>query len=378
MTATAPAQPRFVRRTTLGPNEYRKNFRQIDGDIISAVTSEEADRVTPLMSKVYLRLVGAPGRYWERDGVLRFESEQRDDGQFTAWEALCEVVGVASATARKALRWMHEQGIVGYFAGKNGVGIRVFLNRATSSIGARAAGQKILEFRRASTDGVRASRDEAAFKDSYADLEVLEKDVNPHAPKNGAEQGEKVMKHPDPDQTRSAYPAPGDGSVNVPPRTAFRVEVPIEEIVTRLRRELAPELQSAARQAFASEHERTREWLESRGLPKAARVAQREAYNVLRKYGVIREAAQAPPAEVGRSGHTAQEPQPLSDGEVDELAHACVAMLEVQGQSVERTLGEMSAEVGGFLLPADLPRVRARTEALLHESKRCRTSLNNL
>src|SRR5688572_18730992 len=181
MPAQAAATPRFVRRTALGPNEYRRNFRQIDGDVISAVTSREADRVTPLMSKIYLRLVHAPAEYWERDGVLRFEGELRDERHVTAWDALCEVVGVASATARKALLWMHGQGIVGYFAGKNGVGIRVFINRATSSIGSRAAGQKILEFRRASFEGVRTSTDEVAFSDSFADLEVSDTDCNPRA-----------------------------------------------------------------------------------------------------------------------------------------------------------------------------------------------------
>src|SRR5688572_31492262 len=178
MPAQAAATPRFVRRTALGPNEYRRNFRQIDGDVISAVTSREADRVTPLISKIYLRLVHAPAEYWERDGVLRFKGELRDDGQVTAWEALCEMVGVASATARKALLWMHGQGIIGYFAGKNGVGIRIFLNRAMSSIGSRA-GQKILEFPRASSEGARTSADEAPFSDSFADLEVSDTDTNP-------------------------------------------------------------------------------------------------------------------------------------------------------------------------------------------------------
>jgi hypothetical protein len=362
--------PRFVRRTQLGPNEYRKNFHQIDGDVISAVTSAEADRVTPLMSKIYLRLVHAPARYWERHGVLRFESELRDDSHVTAWEALCEVVSVSSATANKALRWMHEQGIIGYFAGKNGVGIRVFLNRAASSIGTRAAGQKILEFPRASSHEARTSADEAAFKDSFADLEVSDTDCNPRAPKNGAEQTEMVKTAPDPHPTRSGHPPQGFGLENMPPpRTALRVEVPIEEIVSRLRHELEPSLQSAARRAAAQEHERTREWLESRGLPKAARVAQREAYNVLRKYGVIRHAAQSACADVCR-GHIVQEPQTLSDGEVEELAQACVAMLEVKGQSIELTLSEMSAEAGGFLLPEDATRVRARGEALLHDSRR--------
>src|ERR1051325_12226037 len=105
MTANTAA-PRFVRRTRLGPNEYRKDFRQIDGDIISAVTSEEADRVTPLMSKIYLRLVNAPPQHLEREGVLRFEGGLSDDRRVTAWDELCKTGGVASATARKALRWM--------------------------------------------------------------------------------------------------------------------------------------------------------------------------------------------------------------------------------------------------------------------------------
>jgi hypothetical protein len=367
--ASGQGTPRFVRRTTLHADEYRKNFRQIDGDVIAAVTSEEADRVTPLMSKVYLRLVHAPAQYWERDGVLRFESELWDDGQVTAWQALCEVVGVASATARKALQWMHEQGIVGYFAGKNGVGIRIFLNRAASSIGSRA-GQKILEFRRASSGGARTSADEVAFSDSFADLEVSDSDINPRAPTSGAEQTGVVKTAPDPHPARSGHRSEGDGLKSVsPPRTALRVEVPVEEIVARLRHELEPSLQSAARRAAAQEHERTREWLESRGLPKAARVAQREAYNVLRKYGVIKGEAQTSQADVGRA-RPEQQHQPLSDVEVEELAQACVAMLEVKGQSVEVTLSEMSAEAGGFLLPADAPRVRARAAALLDDSRR--------
>ena len=374
MTARPLTATRFVRRTQLGPGEYRKNFRQIDGDVISAVTSEEADRVTPLMSKIYLRLVHAPARYWERDGVLRFEGELNDDGHVTAWEALCAVVGVASATANKALRWMHEQGIIGYFAGKNGVGIRVFFNRATSSIGARAAGKKILEFPPVSSGGARASRDEAAFSDSFADSEVSDTDLNPRAPQNGAEQSEVVKADPSP--THSSSPPQSVGSGNVPPqRTVLRVEVLVEEVVSRLKSELEPSLQSAAQRAAAREHERTREWLESRGLPKAARVAQREAYNVLRKYGVLKDVARASDMETGRGDYTPTAPQSLSEDEVEELAHACIAMLEVKGQSVQVTLSEMSAEAGGFLLPEDAPRVRAKAEAFLdgHRSQRDNT-----
>ncbi len=363
------AAPRFVRRTNLGPNEYRKNFRQVDCDVISAVTSEEADRVTPLMSKIYLRLVNAPAQYREREGVLRFEAELRDGARVGAWEALCELLGVASATASKALRWMHEQGVVGYFAGKNGVGIRVFLNRAASSIGTRETAQKILEFRRASSEGARTSADEVAFSDSFADLEISDTDCNPRAPKNGAEQTEAVKTEPDSHPTRSGYPPQSVGLENVlPPRTSLRLEVPVEEIVSRLRRELEP----SVRRAAAQEHERTREWLESRGLPKAARVAQREAYNVLRLHGLVGTAsweragfrAEVVEPEGGAAGARA-----LSTEEVRELAETCVAMLEVHGQAIDVTLAELSVEAGGVLLSEDAPKVRDLAESMAYAGR---------
>ena len=126
-------------------------------------------------------------------------------------------------------------------------------------------------------------------------------------------------------------------------------------------------MQAAARKAAAHEHERTRVWLESRGLPKAARVAQNEAYNVLRKYGVISETARSARAlaGVGRSDFTPPEPHLLTQEEIAELAEACVAMLETKGQSIELTLSEMSTEAGGFLLPEDAPRVRDKANSSL-------------
>jgi hypothetical protein len=68
---------------------------------------------------------------------------------------------------------------------------------------------------------------------------------------------------------------------------------------------------------------------------------------------------------VGRGGRASSEPRALSEVETEELAQACVAMLETQGRPVERTLSEMSSEAGGFLLPEDAARVRARAESLL-------------
>src|SRR3954468_22598022 len=123
MTQAATYSARFVRRTRLTALEYHRNFHKIDEDVIKTVTSTDADKITLLMSKIYLRMVNAPSHYWERENVLRFESELREGKQLKAWSLMCELMGVASATASKALAWMHEQGIIGYFAGKNGVGI---------------------------------------------------------------------------------------------------------------------------------------------------------------------------------------------------------------------------------------------------------------
>jgi hypothetical protein len=363
-------QPRFVRRTTLGANEYRRNFHQVDRDVIAAVTSEEADRVTPLMSKIYLRLVNAPAQYWEREGVLRFEAEMRDEAHVKAWDALCQVLGVASATANKALRWMHEQGIVGYFAGKNGVGVRVFINRAASSIGSRTAGKKILEFPPASSGGARASRDEAAFSDSFAVLESLDTDLNPRAPKDGADMKQVVKTTSEPTATawtlaRREKEAAEDGG----PTT---VAVPVGEIVGRLKAELEPCIRDAAARATAQsvsrEMERTREWFETKALPKAVRVAQRETYDLLRKHGELdaRHGWERAGLEVGRAAgnHVASAVRPLTPEEVRETAEVCVALLETQGKAIDVMLSEISSERGGWLLPEDAPRVREAAREL--------------
>lgn len=370
MTAPSAAAERFVRRTQLGRDEYRKNFRQLDGDVIAAVTSPEADAVTPLMSKIYLRLANAPEGHWEREGVLRFAGCEKDGRWVTGWEQLVMLAGVASATARKSLRWMHEQGVVGYFAGKNGVGIRIFLNRASSSIGRRPASeQKNLRLVRASTDASRASAGDTPFRDSFADSESLDTGENFCAPKNGADRTQVHRSLPEPvTRIPITHCAEGDVLTTAPQvPNAFT----LDDVVARLKAELEPAFQTAARQAAAREHERTREWLEQRGLPKAARVAQHEAYNVLRKYGVVGGPGRATHsrAVVGRSSFSPSGPHSLTGEDINDLAGACVALLETKGQSVELTLSEMSAEGGGFLLPDDAVRVRERVNNLLAVGK---------
>jgi len=379
MLAEAQTGNRFIRKTQLAPNEYRKNFHQIDREVMSVITSTEADQVTPLMSKIYLRLVNAPERFWEREGVLRIEAEVRDAKLLKAWAVLCELVGVASATASKALQWMHEQGIIGYFSGKNGVGLRIFLNRAVSSIGVRKApgSKKILAFPPASSERGAASRNEPAFNDSFAVLEISDKDLNSRAPKNGAEQKTFDKTSPAPAPTASVSrdvkiteDTEDDERLINATHQSLPSRIGLDEVIVRLRAELEPAMRLAARQAAASEHERTRQWLESRGLPKAARVAQYEAYNILRKHGLVSDSARSSraQAEVGRGYYTPPEPHPLTSAEVSEVAGACAAMLETKGQSIEVTLSEMSVEAGGFLLPEDAVKVREKAKSFLSAS----------
>jgi hypothetical protein len=368
---TLPSQ-RFIRKTELGPNEYRKRFRQIDDDIIATITSPEADQVTPLMSKIYLRLTNAPNNYWEQQGVLRFEAQVREGKHIKAWAVLCELLSVSSATANKALTWMHKEGIIGYFSGKNGVGMRIFLNRAISSIGIRLApgGKKNLDFSPASSGEARASQNETAFNDTFGDLENSDLDRNTGAPKNGADNS-----HPDKESSDQSpchaqneqTPSPVTKTTSSP---AQGYALPaVDEIVRRLKVELEPAMRTAAVQAAAREHERTREWLENRGLPKAARVAQREAFNVLRQHGIIKDSGRRAHRELmlGQHGQAPYRPKLLTADEIREVAEICVSMLEGQGQAIDVTLAEISNEAGGYLLAEDAPKVLELAESLARQ-----------
>ncbi len=369
-------QSRFVRRTTLREDEYRTNFRQIDRDAIELLKSAEARQVTHLMAALYLTLVDAPPEYWEREGVLRFTGDGSEGGPGTAWRQLVGLLGCGNTTAKKALDWMHAQGIVGYYAGKNGAGIRIFINRAVASIG-RRGGQKNLRLVRAPVQESRIPAAGTPFNDSFAVSEVLDTDLNPRAPKNGAET-EVVGK------TSSAPTRPQARGARTPhvseerehaatPPTAYAV--PIKEIVERLKSEIEPCVREiaahAAAQSTAREMERTRQWFETKALPKAVRVAQHETYDMLRKHRGVEgrhgQGSAGLEVERGSGDNTAVAARPLTADEIHETAEVCVALLETQGRSIEVTLSEISSEGGGWLLPEDAPRVReeARSLALL-------------
>lgn len=370
-------QSRFVRRTTLREDEYRTNFRQIDRDAIELLKSAEARQVTKLMAALYLTLIDAPPEYWEREGVLRFAGEDGEGGPITAWRQLVGLLGCGNTTAKKAVDWMHAQGVIGYYAGKNGAGIRIFVNRAVASIGRRGS-QKNLRLVRAPAQRSHTPAAGTLSSDSYADLEVLEKDLNPRAPKNGAETKPvgKTSSTPTPQSThasRTSHNREGGELLTTQP---FAGTVSVEEIVERLRNEIEPRLREAAARAAAQsaaqsasrEMERTRQWFETKALPKAVRVAQHETYGLLRKHGGVenRRGQGSAGLEVGRGAkdYNAAAARPLTAEEVRETAEVCVALLETQGKSIDVMLSEISSEGGGWLLPEDSPRVREAAREL--------------
>ncbi len=370
MTATTN---RFVRRTTLQADEYRKNFRQIDRDVIELLKSAEAKRVTRLMGTLYLTLIDAASEHWEREGVLRFTGEVGEGKPYTGWQQLVTLLDCGNSTAKKALDWMHEQGIIGYSAGKNGVGIRIFINRATASIGRREQ-QKNLRLVPAPIPETRTPTTGTPFKD--CSLEVEDTDKEFRAPKNGADITTSVEISSD--QTASLpntshqVAAPPEVKVDSVGTNTVSPFIPAS-LVAQLRDELEPQLRLIATQAAAGaaarEHERTRQWLDQHGLPKAARVAQREAYNIFKHQSAKIDAAERARADlqVGRNVAACSPPEvrPRTAAEIAEIAEVCVTMLEVQGKAIDETLAEISATSGGWVATEDVLKVSETAYALL-------------
>lgn len=120
----------FLPQTTPAPEQTRHNFTIFDNPVLDLLASAEAEKVCSKMLLIYARLKRADWKLWERPGVLYFGG----DDYHTAWESLCELAGVASATLAKALKWMAEKKVIAYFARKNGAGIRIYFNLALASL----------------------------------------------------------------------------------------------------------------------------------------------------------------------------------------------------------------------------------------------------
>jgi hypothetical protein len=93
---------------------------EIRSDILKKISSNEASRVTPYLSMIYLRLVRAPPQFWEQKNILRFTEKGLDKQTVTtAWAQLVALVKVSPSIARKALGWLHDQGVITYSTSSN-------------------------------------------------------------------------------------------------------------------------------------------------------------------------------------------------------------------------------------------------------------------
>lgn len=359
-------RPRFLRKTVLQEGESNINFKMIDNDIAEAITSSEADHITPLMSKIYTRLILTPSNLREGEKVLRFTGDEDTNGQWsTAWAQLCRHLRVSGETASKALKWLHEQGIIGYFAGKNGVGIRIFLNRAAASINVRknTVSQKNFTSQGTSPDSIRTSPTEPPFKSFKAKREDRDKDINPHTPLASA--------NPQCETGQTRKMAEVNKTFRLHQNVTENGSQYLEELIFRLFREMEPKVRAAAVETAMNEHERTRQWLEKSGIPKAVRVAQRESFSVLRTYGLIegdkRNSNVGSRAwDVGRRVETPQSrpANPLTEVEIQELAEVCVSLHAAQGKPIEATISELLSG-GCWLLLPDAERIRSTAFELL-------------
>lgn len=264
-TAVAPATFLFVRRTTLSENEYRVNFKQIDNDVIKALVSAEAREVTPQISTIYFSLLMAPQHCWERDGVIHFIGEDREDRRLTAWEQMRELAGVANSTLSKALEWMHKTGVIGYDARANGAGIRIFFNRALKSIRSKPP-QKILPFVPTPSAKAPTPADGAGFKEGSSET------IREITLRASAREKAYGNSHPVAATISSAMAVPANDDRAL-----------IAELTKQLAVDLRPEITAVIRR----EADETKEWFLNHAVPKATRVAQRETFDLLRSHGVI-------------------------------------------------------------------------------------------
>ncbi|MGH9850123.1 MAG: hypothetical protein ACREBD_09715 [Blastocatellia bacterium] len=362
--AAAHLAPRFVRRTTLAENEYRVNFKQIDNDVIKALISPEAREVTPMMSTIYLSLLASPPACWEREGVLHFVGEDRVDERLTAWEQMREIAGVANSTLSKALDWMSKLGVIGYDARANGVGIRVFFNRASSSIrpGIRPGigpsqarqEQKILRLVPTPSGAAPTPTNGAPFKENYS-----ENNRENSSPRAFAREESAL------DKEQPVIAEPGDNRASSPSNLQMTADQTSNStgvdatLVRTLTRRIASELRPEIAEAVKRETDGAREWFLKYGLPKATRVAQRETYDLLRSQGLI--AKKSDSGNVGRYDKVEGQGRE-GKSEVERIA----AFLAETGEALERaameadTSGRTELRAACHTAGAELDRLRDR------------------
>lgn len=297
MTTLAARQIAFERRTAHDPRrEYRRDFTQLDNDTLDILSSDEASAVTPSMLKVYVRLQRAMRKFQEREGVLWIRASDDEDGKFiTAWKCLIEIVGVANSTAKKALDWMSAKGIIRYEGYKNGYGIRIFFNRAKNSIG-----QKNLL--NSPVPSVDSRIPLVVMPFNKVNLDKVQDVINraPDGGENHAQNRSSILNKPhlvvisnqsqktglctNVRQGGEAGSSPTETNNTTFQLNSIEIATTIAPIVEQaIRQQTERGIKHAISRIRAEVFNDTQTWLDTKGIPKAVRVAVRETFNYQRK-----------------------------------------------------------------------------------------------
>jgi hypothetical protein len=107
--------------------ERRPKQIGVRDDILKLITSEEADEVTQLMSKIYIGLIHAPAEWWESNDTIRVRGDRREEVSATALVGLVNYLRVTPEAMQKALEWMQKKEIITYLEHEGGREIEISL-----------------------------------------------------------------------------------------------------------------------------------------------------------------------------------------------------------------------------------------------------------
>jgi hypothetical protein len=329
---------RFIRRTSFQSDEQHINFTKLDNEILDVITSPEACEICPSISRVYLRLLRTPFKYWEREGIIYFNGEVGERGYCTAWQQLIHITGVGNSTLSKALRFLHEAGVIGYSPKAAGAGIRIFFNHALASIKKRP--QKNLRLLATPIEGTGNPKMRVAFsgmflqevQDNNSRTSVRTQQINPprltHDPIPTVEKSQpkttttrKLLTNPVTEQTFS--------TPQLPVLPKLRTEDPIQIM---------------------------QDWLNSKAIPKATRIAVKESLDWLKSQGFI-----------SKQNDHLQQTRPSSNlSRWPTIEKSCTVSLNNQAKDMLQTLSSQQKQRWTNQLREEITKLQLHSHQLQH------------
>jgi hypothetical protein len=99
----------------------------INRSIVEAITSREAEQVTPHICAIYQRLVMVPAEWRTNNKLLLIRAESQAGVLTPAWSTLVAHLRVSPETARRALEWFEEKGFISITSSADGREIKIYM-----------------------------------------------------------------------------------------------------------------------------------------------------------------------------------------------------------------------------------------------------------